>query len=64
MHNITDVQNGRRMVRIRSSVMMRRRAGMVLVSIMRCRGMKEPGCNAERRQQQEHTIDSAQAQGT
>jgi hypothetical protein len=53
------------MVRIRSSVMVRRRrVGMVMVRIMRCRGVKEPGCNAERRQHQEHTIDCAQTQGT
>jgi hypothetical protein len=43
--------------------MVRRRAGMVMVRIMRCRGMQEAGCNAERRQSQEHTIGCAQAQG-
>ena len=59
MHNITDVWNGRRMVRIRSSVLVRCRVGMVMVRIMRGRSMKEPGCNAERRQQQEHTIGCA-----
>ena len=50
VHKITEVRDGRRLVRIRSSVMVRRRAGMVMVCIMRCRGMQEAGCNAERRQ--------------
>jgi hypothetical protein len=63
MHNITDVWNGRRMVRIRSSVMVRRRAGMVMVCIRRRLGVKHPGGNTERCQQQEHTIDGTQAQG-
>ena len=52
------------MVRIRSSVMVRGRAGMVMVCIRRRLGVKHPGCNTERRQQQEHTIDCTQAQGT
>ena len=63
MHNITDVRNDRRMVRMRSSVMVRGRAGMVMVCIRRRRGVKHPGGNTERCQQQEHTIDDAQAQG-
>ena len=50
MHKITEVRDGRRLMRIRSSVMMRIRAGIVMVSIMGCRGMQETGCNAERRQ--------------
>jgi len=43
--------------------MVRRRAGMVMVCIRRRRGVKHPGCNTERGQQQEHTIDCTQAQG-
>ena len=63
MHNVTDVRHGRRMVRIRSSVLVRRRASMVLVCIRRRLGVKHPGCNTERRQQQEHTRGCTQAQG-
>ena len=63
MHNITDVRNGRRMVPIRISVMVRGRAGMVMVCIRRRRGVKYASGNTERGQQQEHTIDGAQAQG-
>jgi len=51
------------MMRLRSSVMVRRGAGMVMVCIMRCLGMKHASGNAERCQQQEHTIDGTQAQG-
>ena len=39
------------------------RAGMVMVYIMRHLSMKDPGRNAERRQQQERAIGYAQAQG-
>jgi len=63
MHNITDVRNNRRMVRIRSSVMVRGRAGMVMVCPRRRLSVKHPGCNTERCQQQEYTIECTQAQG-
>jgi len=39
------------------------RASMLMVYIMRRLSMKEPGRNAERRQQQKRTIGCAQAQG-
>gem|GEM_PF-4337657 len=43
--------------------MVRLRASMVMVYIRRRRSMKEAGRNAERRQQQEHTVGCTQAQG-
>ena len=43
--------------------MVRRRASMVMVCIRRRLGVKHPGGNTERRQQQEHTIGCTQAQG-
>ena len=64
MHNVTDVWHGRRRVRIRSGVMVRRRASMVMVCIRRRRDVKHPGRNTERCQQQECTIGCTQAQGT
>src|SRR6476619_5244042 len=63
MHNITDVRNSRRMVRIRISVTVCYRASMVMVCIRRRLGVKYPGCNTERCQQQEHTVECTQAQG-
>jgi hypothetical protein len=50
-------------VRIRSGVLVRRRASMVMVCIRRRRDMKHPGGNTERCQQQEYTIGCTQAQG-
>ena len=63
MHEVTDVWHGRRRVRIRSSMMVRRRASMVMVGLRRRLGVKYPGRNTERGQQQERTIGCTQAQG-
>jgi hypothetical protein len=43
--------------------MVRGRAGMVMVCPRRRLSVKHPGCNTERCQQQEYTIECTQAQG-
>ena len=48
MHNVTDVWHARRRVRIRSGVLVCRRASLVMVCIRRRRDVKHPGCNTER----------------
>jgi hypothetical protein len=62
VHQITEVWDGRRLVCVRGSVLVRRRARMVMWHRMRHLHMQEPGRNAERRQQHEHTVGGAQTQ--